>query len=72
MIPPDQFSFSVLNVGGRLRLFQEFTSDVAAVEKAVGAATEQVDAIKEDTAALPEKNLIAAAQTGNRLFRNSC
>jgi len=69
MIPADQFSFSVLKVEGRLRLVQGFTSDVSAVEKAVSAATEPIDstragATREDLAALPEKNLIAAAQTG--------
>jgi VWFA-related protein len=69
MIPANEFSFSVLNVEGRLRLFQGFTSDLGAVGKAVGEATEPGDAIrgdraKEDLAALPEKNLIAAAQTG--------
>jgi len=79
MIPPDQFSFSVLSIEGRLRLFQEFTSDLAAVEKAVGAATERVNGAKEngakendakengtkqDLAAQPEKDLISAAQTG--------
>jgi VWFA-related protein len=74
MIPANQFSFSVLSIGGRLRLLQGFTSDVVAVEKAVGAATERNDAsrsdatkgdgTKEDPAALPEKDLIAAAQTG--------
>jgi hypothetical protein len=67
MIPANEFSFSVLNVEGRLRLFQGFTSDLGAVGKAVGEATEPGDAIrgdraKEDLAALPEKNLIAAAQ----------
>jgi VWFA-related protein len=74
MIPANQFSFSVLSVGGRLRLLQGFTSDGVAVEKAVGAATERndatrsdankSDAAREDPAALPEKDLIAAAQTG--------
>lgn len=64
MIPANQFSFSVLNIGGRLRLFQDFTSDTASVEKAVGAATERNDGTKEDPAALPEKNLIAVAQRG--------
>ncbi len=68
MIPANQLSFSVLKVGGRLRLVQEFTSDVAAVEKAVIAATERgagsPDGPQEDPAMLPEKNLIAAAQTG--------
>jgi VWFA-related protein len=64
MIPANQFSFSVLNIGGRLRLFQDFTSDVSAVEKAVAAATERNDGTKEDPAALPEKDLIAAVRTG--------
>ncbi len=41
MVPANQFSFSVLNIEGRLRLFQEFTSDPGAVTKAVDAATER-------------------------------
>jgi VWFA-related protein len=64
MIPSNQFSFSVLKVGGRLRLVQGFTSDVVAVEKAVGAATERGEGAHEDPAMLPEKDLLAAAQTG--------
>src|ERR1035437_6738721 len=64
MVPANEFSFSVLKVGGRLMLFQGFTSDLVAVEKAVGAATERGDGTREDAAALPEKNLVAAAQTG--------
>ncbi len=64
MVPANQFSFSVLSIEGRLRLFQEFTSDPATVTKAVIAATERDESGKEDPAALPEKNLIAAAQTG--------
>jgi VWFA-related protein len=64
MVPANQFAFSVLGIEGRLRLFQEFTSDPAAVTKAVIATTERDESSKEDPAALPEKNLIAAAQTG--------
>src|SRR5258708_6126270 len=64
MIPVNEFSIAVLNIGGRLRLFQEFTSDRVALGKAIGSATEQGNESKEDAAALPEKNLIAAAQTG--------
>ncbi|MGP0016978.1 MAG: VWA domain-containing protein, partial [Candidatus Sulfotelmatobacter sp.] len=69
MIPANQFSFSVLSIGGRLRLLQGFTSDVAVVEKALGVATERNDgnrgeATREDPAAQPEKDLIAVAQTG--------
>jgi VWFA-related protein len=63
-VPANGFSFSVLNIEGRLRLFQGFTSDRATVEKAVGLASERDDAIKQNVAALPEKNLIALAQTG--------
>src|SRR5580698_2547264 len=66
MVPPKQFSFAVLKVEGRLRLYQEFTSDPGTVNKAVEAATEMREGATtaEDGAALPEKNLIAAAQTG--------
>jgi VWFA-related protein len=63
-VPQAGFSFAVLNIEGRLRLFQGFTSDRAAVEKAVGAASERDDSTKQDIAALPEKNLIALAETG--------
>jgi VWFA-related protein len=62
--PTNGFSFSVLNVGGRLRLFQQFTSDRVAVETAIGVATEKDGGNKEDASALPEKNLIAVVQTG--------
>ncbi len=62
--PANGFSFSVLNVGGRLRLFQEFTSDRVALEAAIGAATKGSEGMTDDAAALPEKNLMAAAQTG--------
>lgn len=66
MVPARQFSFAVLKVEGRLRLYQEFTSDPGTVNKAVEAATEirEGASIAQDGAALPEKNLIAAAQTG--------
>ena len=64
IIPANEFSISVLNVGGRLRLFQGFTSDRVALNGAIGAATEQGNETKEDGAALPEKNLMALAQTG--------
>jgi VWFA-related protein len=65
----DGFSFSVLDIGGRLRLFQGFTSDRVALETAIAAATEVAESSKESSAAengsaLAEKNLIAAAQTG--------
>jgi VWFA-related protein len=64
MVPVQGFSFSVLSVQGRLRLFQGFTSDRAAVEKAIAAVSERDEKAKADAAALPEKNLISVAQTG--------
>jgi VWFA-related protein len=68
IVPPDKFSISVFNVGGRLRLFQGFISDRTALNKAINAASGQDDETdkpsKEDAAALPEKNLVAAVQTG--------
>ncbi len=64
MAPANQFSFSVLSIEGRLRLFQEFTSDPATIGKAVKAATERDEVSKDDLAEAPEKKLIAAAQTG--------
>jgi len=66
MVPANQFSFSVLKIEGRLRLYQEFSSDQGTVKKAVEAATEihEGNNSTEDGAATPEKNLIAAAQTG--------
>lgn len=64
MVPTKQFSFSVLNIEGRLRLFQDFTSDPGAASKAVEAATEIREGNTVDAAASPEKNLIAAAQSG--------
>lgn len=63
-IPADGFSLAVLNVGGRLRLLQGFTSDRVAVEKAIRAATDRNEGIADDVAELPEKELIAEAQTG--------
>jgi VWFA-related protein len=73
-IPTNGFSFSVLGVDGRLRLLQEFTTDRAAVGKAVGEACERGEMIREalirgdlnkkDDAVEPEKNLVAVAQTG--------
>ncbi len=73
-MPATGFSFSVLGIEGRLRLFHEFTSDRKAVTEAVAAACERGEVIEEqlirresdknDAAAEPEKNLVAVAQTG--------
>jgi VWFA-related protein len=76
-MPATGFSFSVLGIDGRLRLFHEFTSDREAVTKAIAAACERGEIIEEqlirresdksDAAAEPEKNLVAVAQTGVNL-----
>jgi VWFA-related protein len=68
VVPASGFSISVLGVEGRLRLFQAFTSDRAALSKGIASATapanEKDESVKVDAAALPEKRLIAVAQNG--------
>lgn len=66
VMPESGFSYSVMNVYGRLQLFQEFTTERAAIEKAINTATsvESTDKEKGSEAALPEKQIIAEAQTG--------
>jgi VWFA-related protein len=61
--PAVGFSFSVMNVGGRLRLYQEFTDDRTELNRAIALAVES-DAEAQRSNALPEKNVMAAAQTG--------
>lgn len=62
---PRGYSYSVMNIGGRLRLLGMFTADRAEVDKAVALAT-----VQDKPGALvgnsegPEKNLMAIAQTG--------
>src|ERR1700678_1725676 len=48
MVPAQGFSFSVLSVQGRLRLFQGFTSDQAAVSKAIATITATVSSTRND------------------------
>jgi VWFA-related protein len=64
LVPPDEFSFSVLKTEGRLMLYQDFTPDRAALTHAINSATDFDAADKGDGAALPEKRLIAVAKTG--------
>jgi VWFA-related protein len=64
LIPAKGFSFSVLNISGRLRLVQEFTPDRAAIEKAVISATSVEPQEKEAGVESAEKQIIAIAQTG--------
>ncbi len=62
-VPETGFSFAVLGVDGRLKLFQEFTSDRAALTKAITAATDQIPASAKQSADA-EKRLIAASESG--------
>src|SRR5262249_12504421 len=64
IVPSNGFSFSVVSVDRRLRLFQEFTSNQEAITKAVAQACRRDEVKQENVAAEPEKNLIAVAQTG--------
>lgn len=64
LVPPDEFSFSVLKTQGRLMLYQDFTLDRTALSRAINSATDFDEADKGDGALLPEKKLIAVAKTG--------
>jgi VWFA-related protein len=63
LFPGSGFSFSVFSVGGRLRLYQDFTEDRMALDKAIGIAVD-TDTAAQQANVLPEKNLMAAAQSG--------
>jgi len=58
-VPPDGFSLSVMKVQGRLRLYQEFTSDRQALARAINLVT----AVNEDGNGPPtaEKELFRSA-----------
>ncbi len=62
LAPSNGISFAVVEVEGRLRLFQEFTSDRQALKAAIGMATGKGkgDPAKESAAA--EKELVQAAR----------
>ena len=69
IMPATGFSYAVLSIEGRLRLFQEFTTDRSAIDKAINKITtvDEENQDKKDTesaSAIPEKQLIAVAQTG--------
>lgn len=64
LIPLKEFSFSVFNTDGRLRLLQEFTTDREQIQKAVSAATSDVISTRSEAAAAAEKQLISAVQSG--------
>jgi VWFA-related protein len=63
LIPANGFSFSVFNVNGRLRLFQDFTADRTALQKAINDATADDANIIVQSSAAAEKKLISVVQS---------
>ena len=64
MVPDEGFSFCVMKTEGRLELFQEFTGDRGTLKSAVALASESGKPGQPNGSELPEKRLIAIAQTG--------
>jgi VWFA-related protein len=64
MVPEKNFSFSVLNIDGRLHLQQGFTSDRKATARAIEAATEPAMTPSESTVSQTEQQLMKVALTG--------
>lgn len=65
MVPESGFSFSVLGIDGRLRLYQGFTANRLALRTAIGIANGRKQSDPENATAQAEKKLIAVAQTGS-------
>jgi VWFA-related protein len=69
---PKGFSYSVMNIGTRLRLLQMFTTDRAQIDKGVEMATiQELPGELVQPSAGTEKNLISVAQTGADVAGNS-
>jgi VWFA-related protein len=80
-VPSEGFSIAVLNVDGRMRLCQRFTSDRKLIAQGLKSATEpeppenspntaanrSETATHEEAASLPEQELISVARTGSDL-----
>jgi len=64
LIPVQEFSFSVFNTDGRLRLLQEFTTDREKIQTAVSAATNDNGASRNEAAVVAERRLTSAVQSG--------
>lgn len=63
-IPQSGFSIGVLNIQGRLKLYQEFTADRGALTKTIDLATEAASGGQSAGAEAAEKKLIALVKTG--------
>ena len=64
LIPESGFSFAVMDVEGRLRVLQGYTSDRKAIAQAVNAATELSSSARVNGLSEPERQLITIARTG--------
>jgi hypothetical protein len=62
MVSENGFELSVLNVSGRLYLFQEFTSDRDLLKKALTLVTDDNVAVVAASVASSEKKLVSIAQ----------
>ena len=64
LFPEQGFTFSVFNTDGRLRLFQEFTSDRKELQRTLSVVTTEKSPSRDQAAALAEKKLMSALQSG--------
>ena len=64
MLPEKGFRVAILNVNGRLRMLQEFTSDRQELTSAINLATDESDLARNNASVSAEKKLIATAQSG--------
>jgi VWFA-related protein len=63
LFPDAGFDFAVFGVDGRLRVFQPYTGDRAAVSRALAEATLPEAAAREEASFSREKNVLALAQS---------
>jgi VWFA-related protein len=63
-VPQNEFSFCVLRAEGRLKLYEDFTSDRTALARAINLATDVGKPGQGNGAEFAEKRLMAIAKTG--------
>src|SRR5205814_799892 len=64
IVPEKGFSFAVLKAEGRLKLYQNYTTNRSHLDTAIRLATDADKDRKENGADLPERRLKAIARTG--------
>jgi VWFA-related protein len=65
MMPTEGFSYSVLDIGARLRLIQGFTRDRKEAEHSMDIATYAEESVPKATADEEERNLVEAVRSGH-------